>query len=111
MQVGSFVAYLMFFAIFFNCHIRFLHSVNNIALLICKTFEGKLHGLTVLHLSNSIKFVSNLQSIAFFLCVQIIAILDRFPARKLVQQSEMDMVLQKSRQMPEVTSVILIDLL
>lgn len=111
MQVGSFVAYLMFFAIFFYCHVRFLHGVNNITLFIRKTFEGKLHGLIVLHLSNSIKFFGNLHSIAFFLCVQIIAILDRFPTRKFMQQSVMDMVLQKSRQMPEVASVILFDLL
>lgn len=45
-------------------------------------------------LVNIILLVSNLYFIAFFLCVQIIAILDRFPACKLVQQSVMDMVLQ-----------------
>ena len=62
-------------------------------------------------LVNIILLVSNLCFIAFFLCVQIIAILDRFPARKLVQQAVMDIVLQKSRQMPEVPSLILLDLL
>lgn len=62
-------------------------------------------------LVNIILLVSNLRFFAFFLCVQIIAILDRFPARKLVQQALMDIVLQKSRQMPEVPSLILLDLL
>lgn len=62
-------------------------------------------------LVNIILLVSNLRFFAFFLCVQIITILDRFPARKLVQQAVMDIVLQKSRQMPEVPSLILLDLL
>ena len=62
-------------------------------------------------LVNIILLVSNLCFFAFFLCVQIITILDRFSACKLVQQSVMDMVLQQSGQMPEVASVILLDLL
>lgn len=67
--------------------------------------------LVHLHSVKNILLVSNLRFFAFFLCVQIITILDRFFTCKLMQQSVMDMVLQQSGQMPEVAILILLDLL
>lgn len=112
MLEGSLAAAGIFFAE--NPVIKVVQNklINSISLfftqLSCR--EKLIH----LHSFKSIILVSNffnLTGIAIIICIQTTVILNRLSASNLLQKSVMDMVLQQSGQMPEVPSVILLDLL
>ena len=92
MLKGSFTAAGIFFT---EClAIKFIQNklINSISLFFAQPCCRKK--LVNLSSFKNVILVSNLCFFAFFLCVQIITILDRFSTRKLMQKSVMDMVLQ-----------------
>ena len=94
MLISSFHAALMLIAKYFVINILQNKLVDSSKLLFSELAHRIRQELIMHQLVDSILLVSNLRFFAFFLCVQIITILDRFSARKLMQQSVMDMVLQ-----------------
>lgn len=106
---------LLSYPIFFTTGLHRLifqeNILNDISLCITKLFHRVSQKLIINHLVNIILLVSKLKTVIVLLVVKKNTFLDRLTASNLLHKSKMDMVLQKSWQMPIIVTIILFDLL